>query len=62
MAKKCFADAGKECLALNEKHCQGCYFYKPVKRAVEELKNSAEFHTNDDLQEILRDIKKHHKV
>lgn len=26
--KKCFADAGSECTALEEKHCEYCRFYK----------------------------------
>lgn len=26
--EKCFADKGKTCVALNEKNCNGCGFYK----------------------------------
>lgn len=36
--EKCFADAGARCLALNEKECLGCNFYKTEEQLSEELK------------------------
>lgn len=34
--RKCFADDGKDCIALKVKECDGCSFYKTEQQVAEE--------------------------
>lgn len=50
--EKCFADKKNECIALEERNCKGCPFYKGRTQAIEELEASPSFNTSEYLQEL----------